>query len=1135
MAALLLVVPVPAMPPAAALRSASPGVGADQRIGAAPVTETIRAVDVGGGTDPEPAGVPVPSAEPGPSSWNAVIGGTAPRTEFAAAANSSSTPLPGDLRRLQVKFTEEADVTLVGGRIDDGIDDSALDRTLAGFAGVSVERLFGQTPRQLDRTRAAGQARSGAWVPDLASWFLFSVDTAAQGARLRDALERLDTVEMVQPDPDLVGTQVVDPEEDNQRYLDAAPVGHGAEWAWTQPGGTGDRVTVAIMDSGFDTSHPDVGRAAAPGVAIPHEPGRNLYHGLQVLGILVADDDGAGIRGIAHDARIRTVNSGETGADAARAVSLAAAVLGPGDVLSISQGIRAESGSSIVLPLVYSSAVRDALRAAAAKGIITVVSAGNGGANLDDYDDRLGSDSPATIVVGAGGSGPVPGCGGGTAGARVSSSNYGSRVDLQGWGECVRTTTPGGGYTWWGFTSAATPMVAGASALVSSMFEAQRSVTPSGSQVRAILRATGLPQVGGATIGPRPDVRSAMGVVGEMPDNDMFGRAVRLRDLPARIEVDTTFAGVELDEPDPGCGPMTDTVWYRFEAPRDLELRIDTVGSDHDTVVALWRRVGQTLEPVGCNDDLGPRSDRSRLRAATSADGLYYLQVGAGSGGGGELVVRVRADSVVGAGCDTDGDGGADLIVGTPHEGIGEAARAGQVAVYPDWSDRRPRRAVRITQEWPGIAGDSERNDRFGAAVTCGDFDGDGYDDLAIGSPTESVGPRRAAGAVRVVRGGPDGPSRSGAATLVEGDLASGDTGPRDRFGAALAAGDFDGDGYDDLAVGVPGEDRRGPQTGAVQIIPGGPGGLVPGRARLIDTTTQGIPGRPVPGAAFGAALAAGDLDFDGFDDLVIGVPGGRVGRSRAAGAIAVVPGSPRGLDTGRATRVHQGTAGMAGDLDAGERFGAVLAVGHLGADPFADVVVGVPGRVEAGGSGGVIVIEGSRRGLRPGSSTVIEPAYRSAGPRDRFGAAVAVGDVDGDGLADLVIGAPGSGAGGARRAGAAQVRFATRGGVAGGGDLALVPGTRGVGRIGRAGETMGAAVAVIDTDADGRGIVVVGVPGTALRAGGGRVKPAVGRILVLDVGPDRTFAGGAWAFTQRRPRAGGRERGDRFGSVLVG
>lgn len=1111
--------------PATGAEPAAAAVGDD----AAPSSDE-RGVDAG-----SPAAVPVPSADPATSSWDGSVGGSGRALLDDQAFDSSSTPLPGDLRRLQVKFTGEGTVTLIDGTLDDRIDDSALDRALADVEGLTIEALFARPADELAATRALGEARSGTALPDLSSWFLLTVDSIGEGAALRDALEDLEIVEMVQPDPQLVATQIVDPEEDNQRYLDVAPVGNGTEWAWAQPGGTGDRVTIAVIDSGFDTSHPDVDRADAPGVRIPHRPERNIAHGLQVLGILIADDDDAGIRGIAHDAGIRIINSGTTGADAARAVGLATAALGPGDVLSISQGIRATSGSSIVLPLVYSAAVRDALRTAAAKGIITVVSAGNGGANLDSYADRLGTDSPATIVVGAGGSGSVPGCGGGTAGAKVAASNFGSRVDLQGWGECVRTTTVGNGYTWWGFTSAATPMVAGAAALLSSMYEAQRGVTPTGPQVRAILRSTGSPQVGRATIGPRPDLRSAMGVVGEMPANDMWARAEPLRDLPARVRADTSFAGVELDEPDPGCGPLTDTVWYRVDAPRDLRLTIDTIGSDHDTVVAAWRQEGRTLQPLGCNDDLGPRSKRSRLSADLVGGGTYFLQVGAGRRGGGELVVRVRADSVVGGGCDVDGDGGAELVAGTPDEGIGRAARAGQVGVYPDWARRRPLDAVRITQEWPGVVGDSETDDAFGAALACGDFDGDGYDDLAIGAPTETVGDRRAAGAVRIVPGDAGGPARSGSRTIVWDDLPSGRSAPRDLFGAALAVGDFDADGFDDLAIGVPGEDRRRSGAGAVVVIPGGPGGLAAGDARTLHAATRGIPGRPTPHARFGAALASGDLDFDGADDLVVGVPGARVAKARAAGAIVVVHGAAGGLDPGRATRLDQASAGLVGDADAGERFGSVLAVGYLGADAFADVVVGVPDRVEAGGSGGVIAIRGSRRGLRPGSSAEVEPAFTAPGAADRFGAAVAIGDVDGDGLGDLVIGAPGSAAAGAGGAGAVQIRFALRVGVDGGADLALVPGMRGVGRSGRVDDQMGASLAVVDVHASGRGLIMAGVPGAAAPAGSGRLRPRAGQILVLEVRPDRSLAAPAVVVTQRQPRAGGTERGDRFGSVLSG
>ena len=93
------------------------------------------------------------------------------------------------------------------------------------------------------------------------------------------------------------------------------------------------------------------------------------------------------------------------------------------------------------------------------------------------------------------------------------------------------------------------------------------------------------------------------------------------------------------------------------------------------------------------------------------------------------------------------------------------------------------------------------------AAAPGADFDGDGYTDLAIGAPTDSVAGQDAAGAVNVIYGGPHGLTSRGNQEFTQASPGVGDT-PElgDRFGAALAAGDFDGDGYADLAIGVPGE-----------------------------------------------------------------------------------------------------------------------------------------------------------------------------------------------------------------------------------------------------------------------------------------------------------------------------------------
>lgn len=157
----------------------------------------------------------------------------------------------------------------------------------------------------------------------------------------------------------------------------------------------------------------------------------------------------------------------------------------------------------------------------------------------------------------------------------------------------------------------------------------------------------------------------------------------------------------------------------------------------------------------------------------------------------------------------------------------------------------------------------------------------------------EVVGSVNQAGAVDVLYGSPDGLSESAAQFLHQdgADLhESSEAG--DRFGPAVANGDFDGDGFADLAIGSPGEDLKTLGAGAVAILYGGPAGVGTRRDRTIHEPSSA----QRHGDHFGAALATGDLDGDGFADLAIGTPDARAAGASSAGSVTVVYGSSKGL-----------------------------------------------------------------------------------------------------------------------------------------------------------------------------------------------------------------------------------------------
>jgi hypothetical protein len=318
-----------------------------------------------------------------------------------------------------------------------------------------------------------------------------------------------------------------------------------------------------------------------------------------------------------------------------------------------------------------------------------------------------------------------------------------------------------------------------------------------------------------------------------------------------------------------------------------------------------------------------------------------------------------------------------------------------------------------------------EGNDSFGYRLEVGDFNDDGFDDLVVAAIREGWSVDPDAGCVHVFYGSADGPRTDNDQRFVAevGGLA-GNRGLGDFLGEALAVGDFDDDGYDDLAFAAPSRDVNGvDRAGQVHVVFGTPGGLTVAGQQLLDDGDFG--GTIEDGDLFGLALAAGNFDQSGascwslpcYDDLAIGVPGQTVLGHVDAGKVLVAPGGAAGVQTTGVEILNQlNQAGTPGDY---EYFGQGLAAGQLdhSRNAFAgydDLAVGVPGEAEAAGwsQGAVYLFFGSAAGIDGSQQESVlsqQPGFKSYPPAnsDYFGTVLAIADLDDDGWGDLIAGIP--------------------------------------------------------------------------------------------------------------------------------
>ncbi|MEU6002790.1 FG-GAP-like repeat-containing protein [Streptomyces sp. NPDC047197] len=464
---------------------------------------------------------------------------------------------------------------------------------------------------------------------------------------------------------------------------------------------------------------------------------------------------------------------------------------------------------------------------------------------------------------------------------------------------------------------------------------------------------------------------------------------------------------------------------------------------------------------------MGIRRPAISTAVAATLIGSFSVPIVAGTASAKDAAATVREDF--------DGDGYQDVAVAAPGAKVGGHASAGYITIsYGSAHGLDPARTTVITQDTPGVPGASGDNQVFGYEMISRDLDGDGLTDLAAVArdyrPENNVN-----GSVIVLWGAKAGISGQGAVRIgapanaqVGDDITTGDFdadghpdlfmgngedydyhdvlyGPFSRDGlpardqqvkvystdnsinstaagdfngdgiedlatfyvyenhaeggklwlgtkdglstvpqrlnssAGTAVADFDQDGYADLATRIfPNGDTEGTEEdpGTVKIYYGSPSGPSQTRTQTITQNTAGVPGANEKGDQFGGRLSAGDANGDGYPDLAVGVPGEAIGSKAKAGAVVLLKGAKGGLTGKGAQAFHQDTAGVPGVAESGDVFGGSARLLDVTRDGKADLLAGAPGEnlgtVVNGGA--VWLLRGTASGVTASNSAAQNP-----------------------------------------------------------------------------------------------------------------------------------------------------------------
>jgi hypothetical protein len=479
---------------------------------------------------------------------------------------------------------------------------------------------------------------------------------------------------------------------------------------------------------------------------------------------------------------------------------------------------------------------------------------------------------------------------------------------------------------------------------------------------------------------------------------------------------------------------------------------------------------------------------------------------------------------------DFNGDGYADLAATAQTEEVNGHKGAGAVNVLHGSASGLKGNGSQIWhQDTQGVQGTAEPSDIFGASLATADFNRDGFTDLAAAAPNETNG----RGLVHVLYGSRSGLTATGNqlwhqdTTGIEGKAEAGD-----YFGSALAAGDFDGDGYMDLAVAAYNEsvgDVLG--AGLVHVIRGSSKGLTATGNTIWNQDTPGVEGSG--GYFFGSSLASGNFNGDRYADLAASSPDDSEAGAGFAGTVNVLYGSGSGLSAGADQLWHQGTVGIASEPGQNEAFGANLTARDFTGDGKEDLAVGVPHEnVDSWNVGAVHIIRGSSSGLTATGSMLLINDFDGAKHTDRqyvadFGFAFAGADLNKDGRADLIISDLGEPVTGSNTDGVVKVFFGAAQGVQTTAGRTWHRATPGI--AGGIGSHFGGSFATGDYDRDGAIDLAIGGPRSTVNN-----LDMAGSLNVLRGSASGPTAQGSQLWHQNSPGvAGVAESRDLFGQAL--